>query len=254
MKKPVVRTKAVPRKAQSVTARPPVPEQVRTLLAELKRLGSPKRGVEMAARFGIRTSMEMFGTTMADMQKIAKRTGRDHALAAALWDAGVYETRMLAALVAAPDQVTASQMDRWCASFDNWAVCDTHCMHLFDRTPHAFAKVEQWSRSPEEFVRRAAFALLASLSLHDKRAANDSFFRLLPLVEAAATDERNFVKKAVNWALRAIGERNSELNTGALAVAERLSVSPSAAARWVGKDALRQLQRPAVLRRLAKRG
>ncbi len=254
MKTNTAKAKAASRKPSATPARPPVSEQVRTLLVELKRLGSAKRAVDVATRFGIRTSMEMFGTTMADMQKIAKRTGRDHALAAALWDAGVYESRMLAALVDAPEQVTAAQMDRWCAEFDNWAVCDTHCMHLFDRTPHTFAKVEQWAESRKEFVRRAAFALLACRAIHDRCTANDSFSRLLPLIEATATDERNFVKKAVNWALRAIGERNAELNAAALAVAERLSVSPSAAARWVGKDALRQLKRPAVLRRLAKRG
>jgi 3-methyladenine DNA glycosylase AlkD len=254
MKKPATKTKAGSRKPQDIAARLPVADQVRVLLAELKRLGSPEREAEIATRFGIRTSLEVFGVSMADLQKIAKRNGRDHALAAALWDASVYESRMLAALVDVPEQVTAAQMDRWCAAFDNWAVCDTHCMHLFDRAPHAFAKVEQWAGSRKEFVRRAAFALLASRAIHDRRTANDSFSRLLPLIEATATDERNFVKKAVNWALRAIGERNAELNAAALAVAERLSVSPSAAARWVGKDALRQLGRPAVLRRLAKRG
>lgn len=229
-------------------------EQVGALLVEMKRLGSVKRRDEMAARYGIRTEMEAFGTTMADMQKIARRVGRDHALAAALWDAGVYEARMLAALVDAPEQVTAAQMDRWCADFDNWAVCDTACMHLFDRTPHAFAKVEKWARSRAEFVRRAAFALLASVALHDKRAANAAFARCLPLIEAASTDERNFVKKAVNWALRAIGERNTELHAAALAVAQRLATSTNPPARWVGKDALRQFASPAVLRRLAKRG
>ena len=227
---------------------------IRALLAELKRLGSKERREEMATRYGIHTTMEAFGTTMADMRRIARRTGRDHALAAALWDAEVYEARMLAALVDVPEQVTAAQMDRWCAGFDNWAVCDTHCMHLFDRTPHAFGKVEQWSRSRAEFVRRAAFALLASLVLHDKRGANECFARCLPLIEEAATDERNFVKKSVNWALRAIGERNAELNAAALSVAGRLADSTNATARWVGRDALRQLERPAVLRRLAKRG
>ena len=227
---------------------------VRALLAELKRLGSAKRVGEMATRYGIHTAMEVFGTSMADMRSIARRTGRDHALAAALWDAKVYEARMLAALVDEPEQVTAAQMDRWCAGFDNWAVCDTHCMHLFDRTPHAFGKVQQWSRSRAEFVRRAAFALLASLALHDKRGANECFARCLALIEEAATDERNFVKKSVNWALRAIGERNAELNAAALSVAGRLADSANATARWVGRDALRQLERPAVLRRLAKRG
>ena len=233
------------KKPAATAARPPVKEQVRTLLAELERLGSKKRRAEMATRYGIHTD-KAFGTTMADMQKIARRTGRDHALAAALWETGVYEARMLAALVDAQEQVTAAQMDRWCAGFDNWALCDTHCMHLFDRTPHAFGKVERWARSRAEFVRRAAFALLASLALHDKNAANDRFARCLPLIEDAAADERNFVKKAVSWALRAVGERNAELNAASLAVAGRLADSTNAAARWVSRDALRQLKSPAV--------
>ena len=254
MKTTASKSKPARAKSDDAAARPPVKERVRALLAELKRLGSKKRVEEMAARYGMHTKLEAFGTTMADMRKIAKRTGRDHALAAALWDTGVYEARMLAALVDAPEQVTAAQMDRWCADFDNWAVCDTAAMHLFDRTPHAFAKVEKWSRSRAEFVRRAAFALLASLALHDKRADSECFARSLPLIETAATDERNFVKKAANWALRAIGERNTELNTAALAAAGRLADSANPAARWVGRDALRQLKSPAVLRRLAKRG
>lgn len=228
-------------------------EQVHLLLAELEGLGSKKRCEEMAPRYGIHAD-KAFGVAMSDMQKMARRIGRDHALAGALWVAGWYEARMLAALIDEPGLVTAAQMDRWCADFDNWALCDTACMHLFDRTPHAFGKVEQWSRSRAEFVRRAAFALLASLALHDKQAAGERFSRCLRLIEAAATDERNLVKKAVNWALRAIGERNTELHTAALNVAMRLADSASTAARWVGSDALRQLKRPAVLRRLAKRG
>ncbi len=226
---------------------------VESLLAELERLGSPKRRDEMATRYGIHTP-KAFGVAMADLQKLAKRIGRDHALAAALWATGSYEARMLAALIDAPEQVTAAQMDRWCGDFDNWAICDTACMHLFDRTPHAFGKVAQWVKSRDEFVRRAAFALLASLALHDKRAGNDLFKKCLPLIEAAATDERNFVKKSVNWALRAIGERNTDINTAAIAAAQRLAESPDATARWIGKDALKQLRRPAVLQRLAKRG
>ena len=225
---------------------------VRSLLAELKRLGSTKRRDDLAPRYGIHTA-KAFGTTMPDIQGLARRIGRDPVVAAALWETGWLEARMLAAFVDEPAHVTPAQMDRWCADFDNWAVCDTVCMHLFDRTPHSFEKVEQWSRSSDEFVRRAAFALLASLSLHDKRAATELFARFLPLVEEAAHDERNFVKKGVSWALRAVGERNTALNAAALALAHRLADSDSPSARWVGKDALRQLCKPAVLRRLAKR-
>jgi 3-methyladenine DNA glycosylase AlkD len=246
--------KGTMRKTNAKAPRAASREQVPLLLAELKRLGTAKRREEMAVRYGIHTELEAFGTTMADMQKIARRTGRDHALAEALWDVEIYEARMLAALVDVPEQVTAAQMDRWCADFDNWALCDTACMHLFDRTPHAFAKVEKWSRSRAEFVRRAAFALLASLALHGKSAGSECFARYLPLIEDAATDERNFVKKAVNWALRGIGECNAELHAAALVVAARLTDSANSAARWVGRDALRQLQRPAVIERLARRG
>jgi 3-methyladenine DNA glycosylase AlkD len=160
---------------------------------------------------------------------------------------------MLATLVDEPARVTPAQMDRWCRDFNNWAICDTACFCLFDRTPHAWQKVEQWSRRRDEFIKRAAFALLWSLTVHDKTANTDAFTRGLLMVERAATDERNFVKKAVNMALRAIGKRNRALNAAAVTVARRLSTSPDATARWVGKDALRELTSPAVTRRLAAR-
>jgi 3-methyladenine DNA glycosylase AlkD len=142
-------------------------------------------------------------------------------------------------------------MDRWCRDFDNWGICDTACFHLFDRTPHAWGKVAQWSDRRDEFVKRAAFALLASLTAHDKQAGDEAFVRGLALIERAVTDDRNFVKKGVNWALRCIGKRNRELNPAAVAVARRLSTSDSPAARWVGNDALRELTSEAVVRRLA---
>ena len=141
-------------------------------------------------------------------------------------------------------------MDRWCRDFDNWAICDTICFNLFDRTPHAWAKVAQWSGKRSEFEKRAAFALLWSLTVHDKHAGNEQFVQGLALIERAAADERNFVKKAVNMALRAIGKRNRALNAAAVAVARRLAASQEAAARWVGKDALRELTSPGVARRL----
>ncbi|HEX2749770.1 MAG TPA: DNA alkylation repair protein [Verrucomicrobiales bacterium] len=252
MKKPAVKKEATVVK-HPAPAMLPVEERVRSLMAELKRLGSEKRRGEMAARYGIVTD-DAFGVAMGDMQKMAKRAGRDHALAAALWETGNYEARMLAALVDEPAEVTAAQMDQWCADFDNWAICDTVCFQLFDRTPHAFSKVEKWSRSKVEFVRRGAFALLASLALHDKKAAPAVFAPFLSMIEAAATDDRNFVKKAVNWALRSIGGRNAGLHQAALAVAERLAASTDRCARWVGSDAVRQLSRAVVLKRLAKRG
>ena len=156
---------------------------------------------------------------------------------------------MLASFVGDPAQITAAQMDKWCKDFDNWAFCDAMCFNLFDCTPHAWAKVSQWSGSEEEFVKRTAFALLWSLSVHDKTAGNEILVKGLVLIERAADDDRNFVKKAVNMALRAIGKRNQALNASALAVSRRLADSHNATARWVGKDALRELASPAVVGR-----
>jgi 3-methyladenine DNA glycosylase AlkD len=202
------------------------------------------------ARYAI-PSDNAFGVSMTNIQVLAKRLGRNHELAAALWDTGWYEARMLTSFVDEPARVSSAQMDRWCRDFDNWAICDTLCFHLFDRTPHAWAKVAQWSDKRGEFVKRAAFALLASLALHDKSGDDEPFVETLPLIERAATDERNFVKKGVSWALRGVGRRNAALNAAAVAVARRLSASPESAARWVGKDALKDLTSPAMMRRLA---
>jgi len=213
---------------------------------------STRRDRENLARFGI-TASKAFGVSMSNIQRLAKRLGRSHELAAALWDTGWYEARLLTSFVDEPERVTAAQMDRWCRDFDNWGICDTICFHLFDRTPYAWAKVTAWHDRRGEFVRRAAFALLASLALHDKRTGDKRFVESLALVERAATDERNFVKKGVSWALRLIGRRNLALNAESVAVARRLSSSPNAAARWVGKGAVRELTSPMVMRRLAAR-
>lgn len=227
----------------------PTADRVREVLTWLERRGT-KRNREGMARYGIHAT-KVFGVSMATMQSLAKRLGRDHELAAALWETGWYEARMLTSFVDEPERVTAAQMDRWARDFDNWAICDTLCFHLFDRTPHAWRKVEQWSQRRDEFVKRAGFALMACLALHDKRAADEPFVRYLPLIERGADDERNFVKKAVSWALRAVGRRNRALNTVAVETARRLAESPEAAPRWVGKDALRELTRPDVQRRVA---
>jgi 3-methyladenine DNA glycosylase AlkD len=160
---------------------------------------------------------------------------------------------MLATLVDEPARVTPAQMERWCRDFDNWAICDTACFALFDRTPHAWGKVAEWAGRRNQFEKRAAFALLWSLTVHDKAAGDAQFIEGLRLVERAATDERDLVKKGVNMALRAVGKRNRALNAAAVTVARRLSVSTDAAAQWVGKDAMRELTSPAVTRRLAGR-
>ena len=226
--------------------------RVREALEWLEQRGSARTREEMLTRYGI-TAPKAFGVSVGTIQQLAKRLGRDHELAAELWETGWYEARMLTAWVDEPARVSAAQMDRWARDFDNWGICDTLCFHLFDRTPHAWRKVEPWSRRREEFVKRAAFALLASLALHDKAAGDEPFVRALPLVERAAADERNFVHKGVSWALRLVGRRNPALNQAALEVARRLADSAEPPARRVGREAVRELTSPLVRRQLAAR-
>jgi len=227
-----------------------VNEQVRTALDWLKRNGT-KAGLESLARYGVRPK-KAFGVSVSNIQVLAKRLGRNHDLATALWKTGWYEARMLASYVDDPKRVTSQQLDSWCRDFDNWGICDTACFVLFDRTPHAWDKVKLWYRSRQEFIKRAAFALLWGLTVHDKISGNDPFIGGLELIERGATDERHFVKKSVNMALRAIGKRNAELNAAALSVAKRLATSDNAFAQWIGKDAVRELQSASVVRRLKK--
>lgn len=222
---------------------------VRAVLRDLERFGSKRIREEMGTRYGI-TAANAFGVRVAKLHEMAKELGRDHALAEALWRTGVYEARMLAVFVDEPGAVTARQMDQWRADFDNWAICDTACFLLFDRTPHAFRKIAQWSKRRDEFGRRAAFALLAGVASHDKKLPDAPFADCLPLCENAATDARNFVKKGVSWALRSVGQRTHALHAAVLAVADRLIASTEPAARWVGKDVRRDLVRPLVMRRL----
>ncbi len=210
-------------------------------VAALEKAGTRKDFANLK-RFGIDASNAL-GVSMANLQKIARPLGRDHALAEALWKTGLYEARMLASLVDEPEKVTPAQMDRWCRDFDNWGICDTVCFKLFDQTPHAFAKVTKWSTSKEEFVKRGAFALLASLALHDKSSPDAAFLKTLPLIERASSDGRNFVKKGVSWALRAIGHRSAKLRKAALETGERLAASPDPTARWIGRDTLKDLRR-----------
>jgi 3-methyladenine DNA glycosylase AlkD len=202
------------------------------------------------ARYGL-VAAKVFGVSVGNVQALAKQIGRDHDLALALWDTEWYEARLLTAFVDDPARVTSSQMDRWARDFENWGDCDTVCMHLFDKTPYAWKKVELWSKRKDEFVKRAAFALLASLALHDRDAKDATFLKGLKTIRAGANDERNFVKKGVNWALRSIGHRNSALHAAAIAEAEHLSESRDSTERWVGKDALRDLMRPIVIKKVA---
>jgi 3-methyladenine DNA glycosylase AlkD len=225
-------------------------DELREALDWLERHATQKTREGMA-RFGI-VAPSALGVTVADVRVLGKRIGRRHALAEALWSTGIYEARLLAAFVADPGELTPKQMDAWCRDFDNWALCDTLCFHLFDRSAHAFARVDAWALERDEFVKRAAFALLASLALHDWRTDDATFVACLPLIEAGAGDERNFVKKAVSWALRAVGARSRTLHAACLELAGRLATA-GATPRWVGKDALRDLTRPKVRAALVAR-
>lgn len=244
-------SRAAPRARAGAAALRPLAERLRDALAALKRGGS-KAGVAGYARYGISVT-RAFGTPMKQVHAIARTYRRDHDLALALWKSGWHEARLLASYVDDPALVTPAQMNAWCDSFDNWATCDTACFVLFDRTPHAFARITAWSQRRDEFGRRAAFALLASVALHDKTSADAVFSRCLTLAERVATDKRNFVKKAVSWALRGVGSRSPKLHAATLALAERLVASEDPTARWVGRDVVRDITRPLVVKRAAAR-
>jgi len=241
--------------ARSYRHKPVAPFKVRSLhdqvqfaLTWLQRHSS-KATLAGMARYSI-PSDHAYGVAMKDIKALGARLGRNQPLAVALWSTGVYEARMLASFVGDPERLTPAQMERWCKDFDNWAFCDAMSFNLFDRTPHAWSKVAEWSSRRNEFEKRTAFALLWSLTVHDKSAGDKAFTQGLLLIEREAGDERHFVKKATNMALRAIGKRNRALNAAAVVVARRLAESKDATARWVGKNALRELTSPAVTRRL----
>lgn len=217
-------------------------------LALLQENARPE-ALEGLARFGI-TGDQRLGLSMPVIRRIARTLGRDHALAQALWDIGIPEARIVAGLVAEPAQLSSRQMDAWAQGFASWDVCDQVCGSAFLASPLAWCKVRAWASHRDEFVRRAAFALLATLAVHDKQASDEDFAAVLPLIEAAASDERNFVRKAVNWALRNIGKRNPALNVAAIATARRIQQQGSRPARWIASDALRELQGQAVQARL----
>jgi 3-methyladenine DNA glycosylase AlkD len=224
---------------------------IKEILKTLKAAGSPENVAGMA-RYGIVTQ-SAYGASSLAIERLARKIGRDHSLAERLWRTGNLDARVLACFAEEPARVTAAQMERWVRDFDNWAICDGCCLHLFDRTRFAWSKSVQWSRRRPEFIRRAGFTLMAVLAVHDKQADDTRFLKLLPLIEAGATDERNYVRKAVNWALRSIGKRNSRLNRAAVRTAERIHKLDSRAARWIASDARRELTSGAVQRRLAAR-
>ncbi len=210
-----------------------------------------KKNIEAHKRYGI-TASRPFGVTVGELKKYSKQIGTSHELAMELWASGRYEAQLLAAFVDDPTQVTVSQMNAWAADFDNWATVDTVCFSLFDRSTHAWKMVPHWAKQKPEFIRRAAFALLWSLTVHDKNASDEAFLKSLPLIEQGAQDDRNFVTKAVNMALRAIGKRNTHLNAAAIETAKRLARRDEPAPRWVGKHALRELTSAGVQRRLGR--
>lgn len=217
----------------------------------IKKLKSMRNqyNVDGMKRFGI-DGKNMLGISNTELRAITKEIGKDHELALRLWNSKIHEAGILACLIDEPKKVTKKQMDKWANDFDNWGTCDSCCMHLFDRTPYAYEKINQWSKNKKEFVKRAAFALIASLAVHDKKAEDKIFIDLLPIIKRESTDERNFVRKAVNWALRQIGKRNKHLNKEAIKAAKEIEKIDSKAARWIAKDALRELQSEAVQKRL----
>ncbi len=218
-------------------------------IAHLRSLAAPEAREGMA-RFGINTDRAL-GLSMPVLRATARRIGRDQAVAEGLWRSGLHEARILAALVADPKACDAALLERWVAELDSWDVTDQFCLNLARRTADPYGMVARWCPREETFVRRAGFALIACLAVHDKRAPDDRFLALLPTIEAAADDGRNFVKKAVNWALRQIGKRNPSLNRAAIAGAERLVARPELSAQWIGRDALKELRSDKVQARLA---
>lgn len=207
--------------------------------------------LEGMSRFGI-TVNNRLGVSVPDMRKTAKTFARDHRLALELWKTGIAEARILASMIDDPEQVTEKQMEKWVRDFNSWDVCDQVCMNLFEKTHWAWQKIPEWADREEEFVKRAAFALMACLAWHDKNAPDENFIKLFPLLKRGATDDRNFVKKAVNWALRNLGKRNAKLNRAATKLAKEIKRIDSKSAQWIASDAIRELESNAVQQRLKK--
>lgn len=218
------------------------------IMALLRAQGRPEAVAGMT-RFGL-PAHNALGVSMPALRRLARAIGKNHALAAELWASGVHEARILASLVDDPQCVSAAQLDHWVRDFDAWDVCDQCCLNLFDRTPWAYAKALEWSAREEEFVKRAGFALMAVLAVHDKKAGDEAFLPFLACIQREADDGRNFVKKAVNWALRQIGKRNRTLHAAAIATAETIVRGDARSARWIARDALRELTGPTVISRL----
>jgi 3-methyladenine DNA glycosylase AlkD len=227
----------------------PSAEEILTLL---KSQANPENVAGMS-RFGINPHNTL-GISIPTLRQMARQVGKNHALAEELWASGVHEARLLAAFIENPRAVSEEQMERWTDDFDSWDVCDQVCSNLFDRTPFAFQKAQEWSTRSKEFTKRAGFVLMACLAVHAKKARDEEFETFFPLILQEAVDERNFVKKAVNWALRGVGKRNFNLNQKAIQTALALQKIDSKSARWIAADALRELKSEAVQIKLAEKG
>ncbi|MFX1352000.1 MAG: DNA alkylation repair protein [Promethearchaeota archaeon] len=223
---------------------------VEEVLKKLKAKARPDQ-LEGMARYGM-VAEKRLGVSVPDMRKIAKEVGKDHNLALELWKTGVAEGRIVAAMIDEPEKVTEDQMEDWVKDINSWDICDQVCMNLFEKTSLVWRKILDWSEREEEFVKRTAFALIACLAWHDKKAQDERFIALFPVIKQGSTDDRNFVKKAVNWALRNIGKRNLSLNTAAIRTAKEIQQIDSKAARWIASDAINELEGEAVQRRLRK--
>lgn len=220
----------------------------RRVLERLKGLADPRLVTTMAA-FGLPTRNAL-GVSTPVLRNMAREIGRNHQLAQDLWTSGIHEARILAALIDRPEMVSEKQMERWLRDFDSWGICDCCCANLFDKTPFAYRKAAEWSRRKEEYSKRAAFALMAALAVHDRNAEDGRFLSFLPIIKREARDGRNFVKKAVNWALRQIGKRSVRLNRAAVRTAREIRKLDAPSAKWIASDALRELTSEAIKRRL----
>ncbi len=225
--------------------------QAEEIISHLKTLANPEN-VEGMARFGI-NPRNTLGIPLTTLRPLAREIGKDHILAQQLWDSGIHEARILASIIGKPAQVTEEEMEAWVEDIDSWDVCDQVCMNLWGKSPHAYQKAHEWSAREEEFVKRAAFALMVALAIHDKKASDERLEEFLPVIKAHAPDNRNFVRKAVNWALRQIGKRNLSLNAKAIATAQQILDSGVRPARWVASDALRELTGEKIQSRLRDR-
>ncbi|MDH4268965.1 MAG: DNA alkylation repair protein [Dehalococcoidia bacterium] len=223
---------------------------VEEVLDKLQSKAKPEQLTGMA-KYGI-TIEQRLGVSVPDMRKLAKEIGKDHKLALDLWKTAIAEARIVAGMVGDPAKLTEEQMEDWVKDINSWDVCDQVCMNLFEKNQLAWKKIIDWSEREEEFVKRTAFSLVACLAWHDKKVSDEKFIELLPVIIRGATDERNFVKKAVNWALRNIGKRNLKLNEAAINAAKEIKQLDSKAARWIAADAIRELESDAIQSRLSR--